>query len=263
MKKLFFIVLCLTLSLLVLSCKDDKEIVVGASPAPHASILNECKEYIEAKGYKLKIVEYSDYVIPNLGVNDGSLDANFFQHQPYLNDFNLNNKTDIVSVCSIHFEPLGLYSGKLSSIDAIKDGQTIGVPNDTTNFARALLLLNSLGLLTVDPSKGVLCTKKDIISNPYNINIIELKAEQITKQLPSLDFAIINGNYAINGGVLDKLIIAEDPKSLSAQTYANILCVKKGNENTEKTKILVEALTQQKISEYIKNNYDGMVVPLF
>lgn len=263
-KKFLGFVCLLVIAVCLIGCnKDDKVITVGASPAPHAEILEQCKEYVESKGYTLEIVEFSDYILPNVGVSDGTLDANFFQHQPYLTDYNAENETDIVSVLAVHFEPLGLYAGKSTAITTITQNASIGIPNDTTNGARALLLLDSLDIIEIDSSKGLLTTKSDITSNPYNVEIVEFEAASLPAQLPSLDYAVINGNYAISNNIIDKLLASEDKNSTAATTYANILCVNDGHEEDEKIKVLIEALTQQSIKDYINDTYNQTVVPVF
>ncbi len=243
---------------------DEKTIRIGASPSPHAEILNQVKAEVEAKGYKLEIVEFNDYVLPNTGVQEGELDANFFQHKPYLDDFNKNNNTTIVSVANIHFEPLGIYSAKVTNLDDIKDGAKIGVPNDATNEARALLLLEAKGFITLKAGAGINATIQDIESNPKGLEIIEIEAAQLPRSLQDLDAAVINGNYAIAGGlkVADALAV-EDSASVAAETYANIIAVKAGNENSEKIKVLIDALKSEAVKKYIEENYGGAVVPVF
>ena len=243
---------------------DDKVIKIGASPSPHAEILEQIKEEVEAKGYTLEIIEYNDYVIPNTAVDQGELDANFFQHKPYLDDFNAENGTDIVSVASIHFEPLGIYSETLIDISEIGEGAVIGVPNDATNEARALLLLEANGLITLKEDAGVNATINDIESNPLNLEIKEIEAAQLPLSLPDLDAAVINGNYAISAGLsVSDAIAVEESTSVAAETYANILAVKAGNEDSEKIKVLIEALQSDAVKEYIENEYAGAVVPVF
>ena len=242
---------------------DDKTIIIGASVSPHAEILMQTRSYLETKGYQLRIVEFTEYIQPNVGVSDGSLDANFFQHQPYLDQYNEENKTDLVSVMKVHFEPLAIYQGKSKTLD-INDGATIGVPNDVTNEARALLLLDQLGLIVVDRSKGLKATKLDIISNPKRIKIVEMEAAAIPSKLPDLDFGIINGNVALTAKITDKLIInsSEDPYGEIAQKYGNVLAIKKGNEDKEAIRILIEALYQPNIIQYINDRYSGAVIYL-
>lgn len=243
---------------------DDKTIKIGASPSPHAEILNQVKAAVEAKGYTLEIVEYNDYVLPNTAVEEGDLDANFFQHKPYLDNFNEENGTHIVSVAAIHFEPLGIYSSKVDNVSGIGEGAKIGVPNDATNEARALLLLEANGLITLKSGVGVNATINDIESNPLKLEIKEIEAAQLPRSLQDLDAAVINGNYAISGGLkVSDAIAVEESTSVAAETYANIVGVKSGNENSEKIKVLIEALQSDAVKTYIEENYDGAVVPVF
>lgn len=261
MKKiLVLITLFIALSLTACSAKEDKVIRVGASPAPHAEILEAIKPLIEAQGYTLEIVEYTDYVFPNTNVEEGELDANYFQHVPYLDYFNEKNGTHIVSVLAVHFEPLGLYPGKTNTLAEIQDGAKIAIPNDATNEARALTLLESLGLITVDPTKAAEATILDITSNPHNIEFIEIVAENLVVTLPDVDFAVINGNYALEGGITSKVLATEDKASAAAQTYANILAVKAGSENSKKTQILIEALSSQTVKDFIAEHYYPVVI---
>jgi len=241
------------------------KLVVGASASPHAEILKEVQSVLKEKGIELEIKEFSDYVLPNTALEDKSLDANFFQHKPYLDNFNAEHKTNIVSAAQIHYEPFGLYPGKLKTIDAIVDGTTIAVPNDTSNEARALLLLQAIGLIKVNPDAGFNATVKDITENPKNIQIKELEAAQLTRALPDVDFAIINGNYAIQAGfnVVTDALAKEEGNSVSAQTYANIIAVRKGDENREDIKALIEALKSDKVKKFIEDKYQGAVVPIF
>jgi D-methionine transport system substrate-binding protein len=262
MKKILVLIsllLVLTLSACT-STKEDKVIRVGASQAPHAEILEVIRPLIEAQGYTLEIVEYTDYVFPNTNVEEGELDANYFQHVPYLDYFNENNGTHIVSVLAVHFEPLGLYPGKTATLAEIQDGAKIAIPNDATNEARALALLESLGLITVDPAKTAEATILDITSNPHNIEFIEIVAENLVVTLPDVDFAVINGNYALEGGITSKVLATEDKDSTAAQTYANILAVKEGNEDTKKTQILMDALSSQTVKDFIEDNYYPVVI---
>ena len=262
MKKIL-VLITLLLALTLTACtstKEDKVIRVGASPAPHAEILEAIRPLIEAKGYTLEIVEYTDYVFPNTNVEEGELDANYFQHVPYLDYFNENNGTHIVSVLAVHFEPLGLYPGKTATLAEIQDGAKIAIPNDATNEARALALLESLGLITVDPAKAAEATILDITSNPHNIEFIEIVAENLVVTLPDVDFAVINGNYALEGGITSKVLATEDKDSAAALTYANILAVKEGNEDSKKTQILIEALSSQTVKDFIEDNYYPVVI---
>ncbi len=243
---------------------EDKTIKVGASPTPHAEILEQAKAILEKEGYTLEIVEYNDYVLPNTALDSGELDANYFQHQPYLDDFNKENKTDIVSAGSIHFEPFGIYAGKTKSIEELKEGATIAVPNDATNEARALLLLEAQGLIKLKANAGLSATKLDIEENKLNLNIEEIEAAQIARALPDVDLAAINGNYAIQGGLsVTDALATEEADSLAATTYANIIAVNAGNENSEKVQALVKALQSEEIRKFIEEKYSGAVVPTF
>ena len=240
---------------------DDKVIKVGATPAPHAEILEIAKENLAAEGYTLEIVTYNDYVLPNTALNDGELDANFFQHQPYLTDFNAENGTKIVSAASVHFEPMGIYAGKSSSLD-LAEGATVAVPNDTTNEARALLLLQDNGLIKLKDGVGIAATVLDIEENPLSLDIQELEAAQIPKAIQDVDVAVVNGNYALDAG-LDAPIAVEASDSLAADTYANIIAVREGDENSAKTQALVKAILADNVKAYINENYNGAVVPVF
>ena len=244
---------------------DPGTIVVGASVTPHAEILEQVRDLLKEKGFELEIVEFTDYIMPNTTLEDGDLDANFFQHKPYMDDFNANNGTHLVAVAAIHYEPFGIYPGKTASIEALADGATIAIPNDGTNEARALLLLEAQGLIKLKEDAGMTATKIDIEENPKNLEIMEIEAAQLTRSLADVDLAVINGNYAIQGGlsVGKDAIAAEDKDSLAAETYANIVAVKEGNEDTEKTKALIEALQSDVVRDYIEATYDGAVIPKF
>jgi len=243
---------------------DDKVIKVGASPSPHAEILAEIEDAVAAQGYTLEVIEYNDYVIPNTAVEQGELDANFFQHKPYLDDFNANNGTNIVSVAAIHFEPLGIYSAAVEEVSEIGEGAMIGVPNDATNEARALLLLEANGLITLKEGAGVNATINDIASNPLNLEIKEIEAAQLPLSLLDLDAAVINGNYAISGGLsIADAIALEESTSIAADTYANIIAVKAGNEDSEKVQVLINALQTEEVKAFIGSTYAGAVVPVY
>lgn len=242
----------------------EKTIKVGATAVPHAEILAAIEKDLEAEGWTLEVTEFTDYVQPNMVVEDGTLDANFFQHKPYLDSFNDKNKTSLVSVGTVHYEPLGIYAGKATDLKAISNA-VIAVPNDTTNEARALLLLEANGIIKLDKNAGLTATPKDIVANPNNVTIKELEAAQIPKALQDVDFAVINGNYAMEAGLSaekDALAI-ETADSEAAKTYANILCVKKGNEKSEKTLALLKALQSETVSKFIKDTYAGSVVEIF
>ncbi len=267
-RKLLALLLTLTFAVsgILAGCgSSSKKLVVGASPSPHGEILKEVQSVLKEKGIELEIKEFTDYVQPNLALQDKTLDANYFQHKPYLDDFNAQNKTDIVSAAQIHYEPLGLYPGKVKTLDAITDGATIAVPNDTTNEARALLLLETIGLIKVKPDAGLKATVKDIIENPKNIKVKELEAAQLSRALPDVDLAVINGNYAIEAGfnVAKDALAKEEANSVAAQTFANIIAVRKGDENREDIKALIEALKSDKVKKFIEEKYQGAVVAIF
>ncbi len=242
-----------------------KVIRVGASPTPHAEILAQVKDMLAEQGYALEIIEFTDYVQPNIALNDGSIDANFFQHDPYLVDFNEKNGTDLVSAAAIHYEPMGIFPGKTTSLADLKDGATLIVPNDTTNEARALLLLQEAGLIEVDSSKGLTTTPNDITNNPKNLRIQEIEAAQIPRSLQDVDLAVVNGNYALQADLtVEKDALAKEEKdSLAAETYANILAVRTGDETREDIQALVAALKSDTVRDYINATYSGSVVPMF
>jgi D-methionine transport system substrate-binding protein len=247
--------------------KDLIEIVVGATAEPHAVILNSdaVKNSLAEQGYSIKVVEYTDYVQPNVATQDGSLDANFFQHVPYLDDFNAKNGTTLKAVANVHFEPLGIYPGKTATLDALQDGAQVAVPNDTTNEARALLLLQKAGLITLKDNVGLEATKNDIKDNPKNLKIVEIEAAQTAKALQDVDIAVINGNYALSNGLSasEDALLVEDAASEAATTYANVIVVKEGNEESDKTKALIKAVTSEETKTFINEQWKGAVVPVF
>ena len=236
---------------------------VGASPSPHAEILEFAKDQLAAKGYELEIVEFTDYVMPNVALYEGDLDANFFQHTPYLDNYNEQNGTDLVSACKVHFEPMGLYSETLTSVSDVAEGSKVGVPNDPTNEARALNLLEAQGLIKLREGAGLNATPLDIEENPLNLEFVELEAAQLPRNLSEFAIAAINGNYAIEADILDKVIVNEAADSESAQEYANILAVQSGELETDKTKVLVEALTSDETREFINTQYEDQFIPVF
>ena len=243
---------------------DLEDLTVGASPAPHAEILEAAREELAKKGYNLKIVEYTDYVQPNLALEAGDLDANYFQHLPYLEQFNQERGTKLVSAGKIHYEPFGIYAGKTASLDELADGDKVAVPNDATNEARALLLLEAQGLLKLADGAGLKATKTDIVENPKNLDILEVEAAQVPRSLPDVDVAVINGNYAIEAGLkVSDALAVEASDSEAATTYGNVVAVKEGKEEDAKTKALIEALTSDVVKEYMEQTYEGAVVPLF
>ena len=236
---------------------------VAASPAPHAEILNSVKDAMAAEGFDLQVVEYTDYIMPNNAVFNGEMDANYFQHQPYLTNFNEKNKTDLVAAAAIHFEPLGIYPGKTASLDALADGATIVVPNDPTNEARALNLLAAQGIIKLTDGVGLAATVKDITDNPKNVKITEVEAAQVPMALPDYDFGVINGNYAVGTELSDSILVSEDPSSEAAQTFANIVAVKPGKENDAAIQALVKVLTSEDTRKFITEKYGVSVVPVF
>ena len=270
MKKTIAIVLSLILCLGLLagcgsSSAGDKTITVAASPTPHAEILAIAKEVLAKDGWTLEITEYSDYVVPNNVVEDGEIDANYFQHVPYLNTFNAENGTHLVSVAMVHYEPFGIYAGQKNAIADLAEGDKIAIPNDGSNRARGLLLLEQEGLIEIDDSVGMEATVLDITANPLNLEIVEMEAAQIAGVRDSVALAVINGNYALAAGLnagVDALAV-EDAESISATTYANILVVKEGNEKTEKTLALQKALLSEEVKNFINETYSGAVVPIF
>ena len=247
------------------SSLDGTTITVAASPTPHAEILKVAGEVLAKQGITLKVIEYTDYVQPNMVTESGEVDANYFQHKPYLDTFNEENGTHLVSVAAIHYEPFGLYPGKTAAIADLKDGAKIAVPNDGSNEARALLLLQAQGLITLKDGAGMTATKLDIVDNPKNLDIVEMEAAQLPRTLSDVDMAVINGNYAIEAGlsVSKDAVATEDADSEAAKTYANILVVKEGNENSPAIQALVKALQSDEVRDYINSTYDGAVVPMF
>lgn len=241
----------------------EGSIVVGASPSPHAQILEAVSEQLAQKGYQLEIKEFTDYIMPNTALEDGELDANFFQHQPYLTDFNEKNGTKLISAAAIHFEPLGIYGGKTADLADLPEGAQIAVPNDTTNEARALWLLQAQGIIEVDEQAGLEATKQDITSNPKNVEIVEMEAAQLPRALADVDFAVINGNYAVAAEIADQVLVTEDKDSEAAKQYANIVAVREGDENREDIKALVEALQSDEVKAYIEETFGSTVIPVF
>lgn len=246
------------------SASSGTVITVGASPSPHAEILKAVEDEIKAAGYELKVVEYNDYVQPNVALSEGDLDANYFQHKPYLDNYNQENGTDLVSAAAIHFEPMGIYAGKSSDIKNVPDGAKIAVPSDATNEARALLLLQDQGVLKLKDGVGLEATKNDIAENPHNVEFVEVEAASVPRTLQDADFGVINGNYALSAGLDTTATLAsEGAGSEAAKTYANIVAVRKGEDQTDKTKALVKALTSDTAKKFIENQYKGSVIPVF
>lgn len=238
---------------------------VAASPTPHAEILAQVKDVLAKEGIDLQVTEYGDYVVPNTAVEDGLEDANYFQHQPYLDEFNKENGTHLVSVAAIHYEPFGIYPGKCKSLADLPDGATIGVPNDATNEARALQLLQAQKLITLKDDAGLNATPNDITDNPKNLKFLELEAAMIPNVTSEVDLAVINGNYAMQAGfssAKDALAL-EDANSEAAKTFANIIVVKQGHENDPAIQALVAALKSDAVRNYINNTFNGNVLPVF
>ena len=267
MKKIIAIVLALTLALSLAACgssADNKTIKVGTAPGPHAEIMEAVADLVAAEGYTLEVVEFSDYVLPNTALDEGEIDANYFQHITYMNGFNEEHGLKMVSAAGIHYEPLGLYAGKTASIDALAEGAQIAVPNDATNEARALLLLEQEGLIKLKDGAGISATKDDIVENPLNLEIYEANAELLTSVLQDVDMAVINGNYAIDAGLkIADALAAEAEDGIAAEAYVNVVTVMEGKENDAKIQALVKALTSAEAKAFMEETYAGAVVPLF
>ena len=273
MKKFFAILLAGVLTVGLAACggsddaatnDDNNETItlkIGASPTPHAEILNAAKDELAEKGINLDIVEFTDYVQPNLATESGDLDANYFQHTPYLEEFNKEQGTHLVAIGKVHFEPMSIYGGTVTDLKNIPEGTKVGIPNDATNGGRALLLLEANGLIKLNPDAGVTATKLDITENPYNLEIVEMEAAQLPLSLSDLGLAVINANYAIQNELTGALAV-EDAQSEAAQTYANLIVVKEGNENLPGLAELVEVLHGQTITDFINNTYGGAVAPI-
>lgn len=240
-------------------------LTVGATPNPHAEILAQVKDDLAAEGIDLVVKEYSDYVVPNTAVEEGDLDANYFQHTPYMEKFNEENGTHLVSVGKIHYEPMGIYPGLTKTLEELPDGATIAVPNDATNEARALQLLAAQGLIELKEDAGLNATPNDITSNPKNLQFKELEAAMLPQTASEVDLSVINSNFAMEGGMnpATDALASEDADSEAAQTFANIVAVKEGHENDPAIQALVKALQSDKVKEYIEKTYSGAVVAVF
>ena len=267
MKKLVSFGLSLALAVSALSvgafAEEDKTITVAASATPHAEILEQAKPLLEEQGWDLEVTVFDDYVQPNLVVESGDFDANYFQHIPYLENFNEEQGTHLVNAGGIHYEPFGIYPGTKSTLDELEYGDTIAVPNDTTNEARALLLLEANGVIKLKEDAGLTATVKDIEENPHNVEIQELEAAQVPRVKDEVAFVVLNGNYALQAGfsVAKDAIAYETSDSEAAKTYVNVIAVKEGNENSDKIKALVSVLKSDEIKNYITETYDGAVIP--
>lgn len=244
--------------------EEKGTITVAASPTPHAQILEAAKPLLAEQGWTLEIEEFTDYVLPNQVVDSGELDANYFQHIPYLDEFNVENGTTLVNAGGIHYEPFGIYPGTKSTLDEIADGDVIAVPNDTTNEARALLLLQDNDLIKLKDGAGLTATVQDIEENPHNLKIQELEAAQVPRVKDEVAYVVLNGNYALDAGfsVAKDSIAYESADSEAAKTYVNVIAVKEGNENSEGIKALVDVLKSDEIASFIEEKYQGAVIPM-
>ena len=279
-KKLLALLLALSLSLSLTACGGDGganttdddtssdadaaetvTLTVAASPTPHAEILKQCVPILKEQGIDLVVNEYSDYVIPNTAVEDGDEDANYFQHIPYLDDFNATRGTHLVNVAAVHIEPMGVYAGKTASLEELADGATIAVPSDATNEGRALLLLETQGLIKLADSTNLSSTPNDIVENPKNLEFVEMEAAQIPSSLADVDLAVINSNYALGAGLnpTEDALVLESADS----PYVNVLVVKEGNEEAPAVLALIEALHSDTIRTYSEETYGGAVIPAF
>ncbi len=278
LKKLSALILSVILAAVCFACQPAQEvpvadaspaveskgtITVAASPTPHALILAEAAKILAEQGWELKVTEFEDYVQPNLVVESGEIDANYFQHIPYLDSFNKEQGTHLVNAGGIHYEPFGIYPGTKAALSELSDGDTIAVPNDTTNEARALLLLQDNGIIKLADGAGLTATVREIVENPLNIKIQELEAAQVPRVKDEVAFVVLNGNYALEAGfsVSKDSVAYEATDSEAAKTYVNVIAVKEGNENNEGIQALIAALTSDTIRDYINSTYDGAVVP--
>lgn len=242
----------------------DKTIRVAASPTPHAEILGSISDALAEEGWTLEVVEFEDYVQPNVATTEGDVDANYFQHVPYLDEYNAENGTDLVAVGNVHYEAMGVYKGSKDSFDALADGDKIAVPNDTTNEARALQLLAANGVITLKDGVGLEATKTDIVDNPKNIEVVELEAASIPGALQDVALGVINANYALGADLTTEDAVAyEAQDSEAAETYVNVIVVNKGNEESEKTKALVAAIQTEAVKKFIEDKYNGAVIAKF
>ena len=277
MKKILTLILALTMAVGLCACGGGEEapaedtaaetvtLKVAASPTPHAEILAQVVDVLAEQGIELVVTEYGDYVVPNTAVEEGAEDANFFQHAPYLESFNAENGTHLVSVAPIHYEPMGIYPGMTASLEELPDGAVIAVPNDVTNEARALQLLAAQGLIEIDPAAGLNATPNDITSNPKNLQFKEMEAAMLPQIVGEVDLAIINSNFALQGGLnpAEDALASEDAASEAAQTFANIIVVKEGSEENAAVLALIEALQSDAVREFIETTYNGSVVAMF
>ncbi len=268
MKKSFAILFLLFITLTAHACSqtesiDNDTLVIGATPVPHSEILEFIRPQLEEQGYTLEIIEFTDYVLPNEALANEELDANFFQHTPYLESFNEANDTSLSAAFGVHFEPLGIYSSSRDDLMEIDTDASVALPNDASNLSRALLLLQDEGIITLKSEDKNLYSLLDIDDNPYDLSFTEVEAASIPSRIDDVDYAIINGNYALNANILDLLIVSEDPDSAAAKTYGNVIAVKAGNETHPAIQTLKEILQSQAVSAFIEENYDTSVLPVF
>ncbi len=264
MKKISKLLLITFLVSLLAGCgkesSESSKLTIGVSPRPHGDIVKFIVEDLKKEGIELEIKEFTDYIQPNLALDNGDLDANFFQHLPYLEEFNADRGLELVSAGTIHIEPMGTYSNKITNLSELKDGDSVAIPNDVTNGGRALLLLQKEGIIKLDESKGILASESDIIENPLNLEIKPLEAAMLPQIVDDVTIAIINGNYALDAGLtLDKAIALEDKDS----PYANIVAVKKENLDNKNIKKLMEILQSDKTKEYLETGFDNSIIPAF
>ena len=265
MKKIAALLLALVLCVPAFAFADETEyttVTIGATPSPHVEILEAVEPQLEAVGIKLNIITYTDYIQPNDALAAGDLDANFYQHKPYMDNYNEGKGTNLVALIPVHYEPMGLFPGKTATIDELADGASIAVPNDTTNEARALLLLEANGLITLREGAGMAATKLDIVDNPKNLDIQEVEAAQLPRVLQDVDMAVINGNYAVQAGlnVSDNAIAKEESDSLAAETYVNYIVVNGDNYDAEVFEKIAAVVSSDETRQWINDNYNGAVV---
>lgn len=261
MKKFVCLVVFLLFSLAI-NGQAATTLKVGASPTPHGELLEEAAKILKPSGIELEIVEYSDYVQPNMALESGDLDANYFQHKPYLDDFVTQKGVRLTSMGPVHYEPFGIYAGKTAALANLSKGAIVAVPNDATNEGRALLLLQDEGLLKLSPDAGLTATRRDIIENPLNLKIEELEAAQLARALPDVDIAVINGNYAILGGLkVSDALGVEKADSKAAATYANVLAIRAGDETRPELLELYRVLTSPELARIMRDKYSGAVLP--
>jgi len=239
--------------------------VIGATPVPHTEVLEFIQERMAEEGIDMQIRTFTDFVQPNLATQSGELDANYFQHVPYMTNFNYAHGTNMVALFAVHFEPLGLYKARARSLDELGEGSIIAIPNDPTNGARALNLLETTGLITLREGAGIMATRLDIVDNPMNLDIRELEAAQLPHILPDVHMAVINGNFALQAGLEmgTDTVAAEEKDSISAETYANYIVVREGNENDERVQTLIRIIGSDEVRDFINTRYEGRVVPVF